>query len=140
MFESLIDYSFDKTTVANADGTFVMQVDKASVVSGPGTIATGTYPKAVDLGTSGTAKLELSGLGPDFGAFSIRVIFQATTAGGRRQNLLESTLLPFSLSINGRAGSNTFDLVGAVAPKATYTQATVIALRIDPGTPVDRRS
>jgi len=135
MFESLIDYSFDKTTVANADGTFVMQVDKASVVSGPGTIATGTYPKAVDLGTSGTAKLELSGLGPDFGAFSIRVIFQATTAGGRRQNLLESTLLPFSLSINGRAGSNTFDLVGAVAPKAHgwQTASTEFATGLKPG-------
>jgi LGFP repeat len=114
----LIDFSFGNAHVANPDGSFAATVENVTATAGPGATPAGHYPTAVDLGPSGRVSADITGLAVDFQRFTVRVVFQAHHAGGGRQNLVESNLLPFALFLTGREGSTALDLVASVAPKA----------------------
>lgn len=118
MSTKLIDYTFAGPHVANPDGSFAATVENVTVTSGPGETPAGNYPNAIDLGTSGRASVDVTGLAVDFQRFTIRVVFQASGLVSGRQNLAESNLLPFSMFLTGRDGSSEFDLVASIAPKA----------------------
>lgn len=114
----LIDYAFKDTTVSSADSSFTVEFSGATITTGPGTTPLGSFEKALDLGASGKAAVDLTGLSPDLARFCIRFVFQAATAAGSRQNLVESTLLPFSLFLDKGDKAGELNLVASVSPKA----------------------
>lgn len=115
MSDILIDYTFDALSVSNPDGSFPIEIEKATVVSGPGATPAGNYPSAIDLGIDGHGAVVIDSLAIDHKQFAIRVIFQAKGPVTRRQNLVESNVLPFALFLVPRSPTE-FDLVASVAP------------------------
>ena len=118
MAKKLIDFTFDSLQIANPDGSLVTSVQGATITNGPGKTLIGNYPKAVDLGTSGKASVQVSNLAIDMRRFTIRVVFQANGPVNQRQNLVESNLLPFALFLTKGDDPAEFNLVASVAPKA----------------------
>jgi hypothetical protein len=118
MAELLLDYTLDRPGVSNPFGFFPAQFTGASVVGGPGNTPLGNFPKALDLGSTGRAVVDLSELEPDFGRFCIRTVFRVGSPPGGQQTLFASSLLPFTLQINEESHSGDFNLVGSVASRA----------------------
>ena len=120
MADLLIDYAFKKLNVSNPGGALPMTIANGTVTAGPGPTPAGTFAKAIDLGTSGAASVQISGLPLDLARFAVRIVFNAKGPVTKRQNLVESDILPFALFLMPRAGSpsSEFDLVASVAPKA----------------------
>lgn len=107
MVTSLLDYTFDGTTVSNSDGSNPMEIEGATVVKGPGRIGGVTYPKALSLGSSGAGSVEISDLDLDTRRFRVRIIFRLKQTFEGRQNLVESNHLPFALFLRGQGRSGT---------------------------------
>jgi hypothetical protein len=135
MPDALIEYTFDAESVSNPDGSFPITFKDAAVVPGPGAIAGGNFPNAVDLGATGRGAVAVDRLKVDLNQFSIRVIFQANGPVTARQNLVESDLLPFALFLSPRSATE-FDLVASVAPRAHgwRSATTRFAAGLKPGT------
>jgi hypothetical protein len=134
MSTTLLDYTFDATTVSNPDGSFPLTFADASVVPGPGTTVAGDFPQALDLGALGRGAVDVSALAIDRRQFTLRIVFQANGPVTARANLLESNRLPVALYLAPRSSSE-FDLVAAVAPEVHgWRQAsTRFAAGLKPG-------
>lgn len=131
---TLLDYTFDATTVSNPDGSFLLTISDATVVSGPGTTPAGNYPDALDLGALGKGAVDVSGLTLDLRQFAIRIVFQASGPVTARENLVESNRLPFALFLVPRTPTE-FDLVASVWPFVHGWRAatTSFATALKPG-------
>ncbi|MEO8116281.1 MAG: hypothetical protein ABI653_01455 [Bacteroidota bacterium] len=114
----LIDYSLGSATVANPDNTMPATVTDCTVVTGPGTLPSGTYSNALDFGSSGKIITALTPAAISTSKFSIRVIFKTDSAITSRQNLVESNCLPFAIFLDKADAPNDFKLAVSVAPAA----------------------
>jgi hypothetical protein len=117
MAKTLLDYVFSKLSVSNQDGSFPITFTGAVVSPGPGKTLLGEFPQALDLGPTGKGSLKLTGLQANAKQFCIRLIFQANGPVDGRQNLVESSALPFSLFLSAGLNPNEFVLDANVKPK-----------------------
>ncbi len=103
---NLLSYKFDNINVVSENGNNPVKFTNSNVVNGPGTTSIGAFSKAIDLGSNGKAVVSLNGLNPDHERFCIRICFKATQEIKSRNNIVESSLLPFSISLNkGKSAS-----------------------------------
>ncbi|WP_045458691.1 LamG-like jellyroll fold domain-containing protein [Sporocytophaga myxococcoides] len=114
----IIDYALQSTTVANPDGTMPATVVNCSTLQGPGNIATGNFPNALDLGSNGRIQVQLNPTVITTNKFFVRVVFKVDSAVVVRQNLIESNCLPFSMFIDKGTGNSDFKVAVSVDPKA----------------------
>ncbi|MGC5167978.1 LamG-like jellyroll fold domain-containing protein [Luteimicrobium sp. DT211] len=134
---ALIDYTLDRAKVHNPGGSRAATFTGVTVVAGPGHTALGNFPKALDLGTAGKAKVDLAGLTPDAARFTVQVALKVDALPASAQTVLASTLLPFSLTVERSVGTPTgVAVVGRVTPAAGAKQgaSTTFATAIAPGT------
>ena len=115
MEKLIIDYAFNDLNVSNPDGTFGTNFTAGTGVTGPGKTVMGTYPKALDLGTSGKAQVDLTGLNPNSKQFCFRFAFKVKGPVTSRENLFESTFLPFSIFIDKGTSTSFFEIRSSVA-------------------------
>ncbi len=108
MVQLLIKYDFSDTNTTSENGSFPISFIGSNKTSGPGDTLLGKFDEAIDLGSSGKAQVELTGLQPDKKQFCIRIVFQTSGQVIRRQNLVECTLLPFSMYIDKGATAKEF--------------------------------
>ena len=114
----IIDYILNGTSVSNPDSSIPAIVTNCTVVSGPGNIMSGNFPNALDLGTNGKLQAALTPAQIFTGKFCLRVVFKIDSAVTARQNLVESTCLPFSMFIDKASGTSDFKVVVSVSPAA----------------------
>ncbi len=114
----IIDYILNGPVVANPDNTMPAAVSNCTGTGGPGTILSGIFPNALDFGTNGNIQATLTPSSILTQKFCLRVVFKIDTPVAGRQNLVESTCLPFSMFIDTAGGTNDFKLVVSVAPTA----------------------
>lgn len=115
----MIDYTLnDAAAVSNPDSSMPANVLNCTVVSGPGTISSGNFPNAFDFGTTGRLQVTLTPAQIHTGKFSLQVVFMVNSTVNARQNLVESTCLPFSMFVDKAAGTNEFKVVVSVSPTA----------------------
>ncbi len=117
MTKLLIDFTLDSTTVSNPDGSLSTAFTGSSVVTGPGETIIGTYPSALNLGTTGKASCNISSILPNLKQFCINIVFSANGPVNSRQNLVESDMLPFSIFLAKGSTVNNCNLVTSVKPK-----------------------
>jgi hypothetical protein len=111
---AIVDFSFDSVNLKNPDGSLPVTAINCTQVAGPGTNVLGNYSNALDFGTTGKVSLQLPQDKLSYVKFCARVAFQATVPVTGRENLLESNLLPFSLTIDKTNGTNEFKVVATV--------------------------
>jgi len=114
MKKLIIDFEFNALEVQNSAGTNKITFQDAAVVSGPGNTTIGNYLKALNLNNSGKANVDVSGLQSDFKQFCLQVAFKVDAKVTKRQNIMESDFLPFSLFVNPGKTNNSFELVSSV--------------------------
>jgi|GEM_PF-1058028 len=117
MANSLINFSLDSATVANPDGTCSTSFTGTATAAGPGQTLFGNYPQALDFGTAGKAVCDVTSLPVNLNQFCINLVFNASRAVTSRQNLAESTLLPFAIYLSPAGTAGKFNLVTAVQPR-----------------------
>ncbi|MEO8627096.1 MAG: LamG-like jellyroll fold domain-containing protein [Betaproteobacteria bacterium] len=110
----IIDYKFDKPSVANADGSFTTAFTNATVAPGPGTTEFGNLANALSMDIAGTGSATLAGLKPDSQQFCIQIVFQLKQPVASRQTLVESDLVPFTLFVQPGASPTDFVLCAQV--------------------------
>lgn len=113
----LIDYTLATTSISNPDGTMPVNAINCTVVPGPGIIGAGNFPQALSLGTNGRIQVAITPAAINTKKFCIRTVFKIDTAVTARQNLVESTCLPFSMFLDKASGTNDFKLAISVSPK-----------------------
>lgn len=113
----LIDYTLGSTSICNPDGTMPVNATNCTVIPGPGIIGSGNFPNALDFGTSGRIIVPLTAAQITTKKYCIRTVFKVDAPVNGRQNLVESTCLPFSMFIDKAGGTNDFKVVVSVAPK-----------------------
>lgn len=114
MNKILISYNFNTLDVNNSKGGFKARFDNSTVVSGPGNSILGQLTKAVNLGDSGKAKIDLTGLAVNSKKFCLQVVFKVSGAVTSRQNIMESNFLPFAIYADKGKRANVFNLVASV--------------------------
>jgi hypothetical protein len=114
----LLDYRFKDTDVSNPDGTFPVQLTGVTKVPGAIESQLGQLQGALDLGTAGKGVVKLQGLQADLTQFAVRIVAQANGPVQARQNLVESSLLPFSLFLGPGAQAGEIVAFGSVRPSA----------------------
>ncbi len=113
----IIDYVLDGVSVSNPDGTMPATVTNCKVVDGPGTIFSGDFPKALDFGAKGNVEVTLKPASIKTSRFCLRVVFKIDSNVTGRQNLVESSCLPFSMFLDKAGNANNFKVVTTVSPK-----------------------
>ena len=116
---AVVEYRLDAPSVANPDGSLPIDFPGASVVAGPGDTAMGHFDRAIDLAgtTAGTTALAGAPVAPNDRAFCVRIAFQANASLASRQNLVESTGVPFSVHLVPGSAANDIHVVTTVATK-----------------------
>jgi len=119
MSSLIINYRFDTNNLANPNGTLPTTAVDCTPTAGPGATVLGDYPGALRFGPVGKASVVLPVAQTDPARFTVRVLFRIDAQVMARQNLVESTGLPFSLFLD-RATSpgNACNAVVSVAPAA----------------------
>jgi hypothetical protein len=132
----LLDYICSKPKIENPDGSYAATFVGGVPVAGPGTTSLGTFDRALDLGESAKAIVDITGLAPDTGKFCLRVVFKVPSSVTARQTLLESDLIPFTLFVDRGSNPTTYSLSGQVKPAGrTWAGPTTAFKReIQPGT------
>jgi hypothetical protein len=93
----LLDYSFHTDIVANPDGSFPVQLTGITAVQESIDSQLGHHSGAIDLGATGHGVVNLEGLPLDFARFCVRIVALVHGPVVARQNLVESSWLPFAL-------------------------------------------
>ena len=118
MSTKIIDYTLDTLTLANPDASSPATVTGCTVGTGPGPTALGNFPNALDFNGTGhfTTALPVASLNRT--KFCVRLVFKVDQPLTGRQNLVESTILPFSLYLVPGSGGSDFHLVTSVTTDA----------------------
>ena len=111
---ALFDYALTKTKVTNPDHTHAAVVTDCTPVTVPGSTPYGPISDALVFGASSSIVAPFPTASVDAKRFTVRVIFRVTSAVTTRQNLVESTCLPFSVHLLPGSGATTFQAVGTV--------------------------
>ena len=110
MSQILIDYAFSTPHIANSDGSYGFDVPASAIIpsgmTAPIDASGKIYDKALDLGTSISAKVNISSL-KIVGTyrFHIRVVFRMDAVFTGTQVMVESDRLPFGIMLIGQAGA-----------------------------------
>jgi hypothetical protein len=118
MASLLLNYTFDNESVSSTGNRFPVSFSGVQVVNGPGDTAMGSYASALDLGTSGKAAVNVRELKTDNRKFCLRICFQVSGPVRGRQNIVESTFLPFAIFANKGSTDNRFELIATVNNRA----------------------
>ena len=127
MSSALITYIFNDPHIASSGDTYGFDVPASAIVDSGMTTPVGgaTFPKALDLGTSISAKVNVSALQiPDTSRFHVRVVFRINAVFNGTQVLVESDRLPFGLTLIGDGVSVRLSVAVASAtngPRSTDT-------------------
>ena len=134
--KTLINYTFNDHIVMNPDGSFSTSVHGARIRMGPGDTSLGHYEKALDLGSTGKAVVDIQGLKPDRARFCVRMVFKVAGPVTTKQTLVESNLLPFSLFVDKGTKPSNFTLHAQVKPTASVWAGASTGFKKDlqPGT------
>ncbi|MEO7457991.1 MAG: hypothetical protein ABIY52_17170 [Gemmatimonadaceae bacterium] len=119
MSNTVIDYTLDSLSPANADASYPATVTGCAVSAGPGAIPAGTFPQALDFSAGGELSVALPRAKWNDVRFAVRVVFQVPTAVTTRQALVASSALPISLVVVPGSNGSAFHLVASVATTAT---------------------
>lgn len=120
----LLDHRFDKAIVANPDGTSPIQLSGTTVVPGAIDSRLGRLAGAIDLGSVGRGVVDIGALPLDLARFCVRVVVRADAPVTGRQNLVESSKLPFALFLERGRQAGEFIAVASVNPTAHGWQET----------------
>ncbi len=118
MAKLLLDYRFGANAVQNPDGTFPVTLSGTSPVEGPGSTSIGKLLQGVSFGTAGKGECDISSLPVNADRWCVQLIFKATKPVTARQNLVESSRLPFAIFLTKGGASGHFNLVATVKPKS----------------------
>ncbi|MEM5564898.1 hypothetical protein WNY78_07265 [Psychroserpens sp. AS72] len=111
----LIDYNFDNLRVENLlGGGFEANFANSTVIAGPTASTSGLRSKAVDLGSTGKANVDLTGLRVNTKKFCIQIGFKVNANVASRQNIVESNFLPFAIYADKGKRISTFKVVTSV--------------------------
>ena len=134
---SSITYAFNAPHIASSGDTYGFDVPAAAIVDTGMTVPVGgtTYPKALDLGTSISATVNISTLQfPDTSRFHVRVVFRINAAFNGTQFLAQSDRLPFAIMLIGEAGSVRLRVNVTSATNGPRSTDTTGNIAVIPGT------
>lgn len=114
MKKLIIDYEFNALQVQNSVGTNNITFQNATVVTGPGNTTMGNYSKALKLGNSGSAHVNLTSLQTNFKQFCLQIAFKVNEKVTKRQNIMESNYLPFALFAMPGKNMSSYELSASV--------------------------
>ena len=118
MTAKIVDYSFiNLSKVSNPNGSYKATVKGCSAVSGPGVTNMGNYPKAFHF-SNGCVSCDISGADINFSKFTIKMMVRVSSKVNERQNLAESTHLPFSVYLDKDPEGGDFIVHGLVDTKS----------------------
>lgn len=105
MEQLLLDINFASNTDRSSVGNFSSSFNGIEEVAGPNTSLFGKLTHAVKLKNAGGI-VNLNGLNPNSKQFCVQIVFKINGNVSGRQNIMESTFLPFSMSADkaGRTG------------------------------------
>ena len=134
--DALLNYRFDNPIVANPDRQFPVQLIGGTVVQTTIDSELGKLHGATDLGNSGRGVVNIQTLPLDFAQFCIRIVIQASGPVMGRQNLVESSRLPFALFLDRSERAGEFVAVASVRPSAHgwHSTTTQFHHRLTPNT------
>lgn len=100
MATTIIDYSFnDVTNVTNPNGSYKAAVKGCTKVTGPGMTPMGQYPNAFRF-SNGAVYCNVTDTNINYSKFTIKLMIKVNSKVNSRQNLAESTHLPFSVFLD----------------------------------------
>lgn len=114
MKKLLINYNFNNLEADSLEGGFTIKFQNANLIAGPGSTVLGQRTKAVNLGASGKANVDLTGLVVNSKKFCIQISFKVNAQVSNRQNILESNFLPFTIYADKGKTRSTFELISSV--------------------------
>lgn len=118
MATKIIDYSFgDIANVANPDDSYKAKVKGCTVVTGPGVTPMGQYPKAFRL-TNGYINCDVADPKINAVKFTLKLMVRVENKVTARQNLAESTHLPFSVFLDQDPEGGDFIVQASISTKA----------------------
>lgn len=113
----LLDYRFSARGVANADGSFPVTLHHVTGTDAPDSGPLGALDTAVALGSRGRGQANLDGLRISARRWCVRIVVRPQAQVGARANLVESTRLPFSISLRPGTGRGNAHVTASVKPK-----------------------
>lgn len=118
MATKIADYSFsDLANVSNQDGSYKAVVNGCALVSGPGATRMGNYTQAFRF-TNGSVKCDVADTSVNSSRFTIKLMMKVNAKVTSRQNLAESTHLPFSLFLEKDPDGEDFIMQASVGTRA----------------------
>ncbi|QDK79199.1 hypothetical protein EXU85_11515 [Spirosoma sp. KCTC 42546] len=114
METNVLSYSFQSTTLANSNGSMVAAATNLLQVAGPGNSRLGDRSQALRFGVGSWASVTVSPGSVNPQQFCVRVLFKVTASVSGRQNLIESTALPFAVFLEPGQAPNPFNIVAAI--------------------------
>lgn len=118
MSTKILDYTLDTLTPANPDDSSPATVTGCTVVAGPGPTILGNFPQALEFNSTGHFMTALPVASLNRTKFCVRLVFKVDHPVTARQNLVESTILPFSFYLVPGSGGSDFHLVTSVTTDA----------------------
>ncbi|PHV06764.1 hypothetical protein CSQ96_12275 [Janthinobacterium sp. BJB412] len=111
---ALFDYTLTKSQVANPDHTHAATVTACAPLAVTVNTAYGALAGALSFAAGSAIVAPFPVTAVDAQRFAVRVIFRATGPVTARQNLIESTCLPFSIHLLPGAGAGAFQIQATV--------------------------
>jgi hypothetical protein len=118
MSTKIIDYTLDTLTPGNPDASYPATVTGCVVGPGPGATTLGDFPDALAFNGTGRLTVALPVADLNRTKFCVRLVFKVDQPVTGRQNVAESTLLPFSLFLMPGSDGSDFHLVASVTTDA----------------------
>jgi hypothetical protein len=132
---TLLDYALTKASTTSAGGSHAAAFTGVTPITGPGTTAIGSYPKAIELSATAQAVVDLTGLSPDRSRFTIDVTLRVDAVPAGRQVILDCAELPFTVAVAPGTAAGTFAVEATVgiAAGAKTGVSTAFAASLQPG-------
>jgi hypothetical protein len=143
MSSPLISYIFNAPHIASSGDAYGFDVPASAIIDTGLTAPVGgiLLPKALDLGTSISAKVNVGALLiPDTTRFHVRIVFRTNAVSNGTQVLVESDRLPFALALIGDAGSVRLSVTVTSATNGPRSTPTLGKVAVTTGTWPCRRS
>lgn len=131
MSSLIIDYSFNESNLSNPDGSFASIAANCISTFGPGATVMGVYPNALSMGDTGKVQVGVPAKVLNNTKFCIRILFSINSPVMERQNLAESTALPFAIFVDRGSGNSDFKVVVSVNPTAHGWSGTTTEFFMD---------
>ncbi|MBK8703952.1 MAG: hypothetical protein IPN33_10225 [Saprospiraceae bacterium] len=130
MAKKIINYRLESLSVSNPDNSKKGVVTDCNVVNDSIITTTGTYSKCLDFGAKGFINTKVSFTEFNSKKFCVRIVFKAGKIIMSRENLVESTSLPFAIFIDKGSTGNDFELLISIQNKKFGWQTASINSRL----------